>query len=128
MNKILFIAVGGALGSILRYFMSGFFYKYSDGVFPWGTLMVNLIGSFTIGFLWAVFENLVVSINLRSFILVGFLGAFTTFSTFTLENFTLIRESEIKLAVLNVTLSNILGICLVFIGYFLAKGILVVFK
>lgn len=127
-EKILYIGLGGALGSVMRYLTSGWFYRYSDGIFPLGTLGVNLIGSFIIGLLWGIFENVVVSANVRNFFLVGILGGFTTFSTFTLENFHLLRDGEIKLAFVNIAFSNIAGVALVFVGYFISKGLLGLFK
>ena len=121
MSTLIYIAIGGAAGALLRYSISGYTYKNLDGFLPWGTLAVNLIGCFAIGFLWNIFENFAYSPNTRAFIFIGILGAFTTFSTFGLESFNLIREGEIKYAVLNILVSNIAGIGLVFIGYMGSK-------
>ncbi|MBM3243468.1 MAG: CrcB family protein, partial [Candidatus Omnitrophica bacterium] len=85
MQKLIFIAFGGAIGTLLRYFVSGFDYRFSNGIFPSGTLLVNLTGSLIIGFLWGIFERFTFSPTLRMFIFVGLLGGFTTFSTFNLE-------------------------------------------
>ncbi|HOW43176.1 MAG TPA: fluoride efflux transporter CrcB [Candidatus Omnitrophota bacterium] len=119
--KLLYIGLGGALGSMVRYFVSGLDYKFSGGVFPVGTLVVNLSGSLAIGFLWGLFEGAAVSSNIKMGIFIGILGGFTTFSTFALENFNLIRDSERGIALLNIVLSNVLGIGLVFVGYGLAR-------
>ncbi len=124
MSKLLFIALGGAAGALLRYSVSGLAYRFFDGVLPWGTLLVNLIGCFAIGFLWQIFEYVTSSPNTRAFIFVGILGAFTTFSTFGLETFNLFREGEIKYALLNVLASNILGIGLVILGFFSSRFLL----
>jgi CrcB protein len=121
MYTLIYIALGGAAGAILRYSVSGYTYKYFNGFFPWGTLAVNLLGCFAIGFLWNVFENSTSSPNTRAFIFIGILGAFTTFSTFGLESFNLLREGEIKYALLNILVSNIAGLALVFIGYIASK-------
>ena len=121
MPTLIYIAIGGAAGALLRYSVSGYTYKYVNGFLPWGTLAVNLLGCFAIGFLWNVFENFAYSPNTRAFIFIGILGAFTTFSTFGLESFNLLREGEIKYAVLNILVSNIAGIALVFIGYIASK-------
>jgi fluoride exporter len=121
LQKVLFIAAGGALGSVARYLLSGIDYKVSEGVFPAGTLMVNLLGSLAIGFFWGISEYSVFSSQMRLFLFVGILGGFTTFSTFALENFNLIRDGEGGIAVVNILLSNVLGIALVFGGYALAR-------
>ncbi len=92
-------------------------------MFPWGTLAVNLTGSFAIGLLWGVFEVENMSSNARHFIFVGLLGGFTTFSTFALESFSLFRDGEVKLALSNLLISNIVGLALVFAGFLLAKEI-----
>ena len=121
MSTIIYIAIGGAIGAILRYSISGYAYRNFEGSLPWGTIAVNLIGCFLIGFMWNVFENLAHSPNTRALIFIGILGAFTTFSTFGIESFHLFREGQIKLGILNILISNIGGIGLVFVGYFASK-------
>ncbi|OGS02007.1 MAG: camphor resistance protein CrcB [Elusimicrobia bacterium RIFOXYA1_FULL_47_7] len=119
--KYIYIALGGTIGALLRYGVSGLTYRYFDGVFPWGTLAVNLSGCFAIGFLWAISEQVILSAHFKPFVLVGIIGAYTTFSTFSLETFHLLRDKEIKMALVNVLASNILGIGLVFLGFVLAN-------
>ena len=114
--QYLYIAVGGAAGAALRYLVSGWAYALLGTGFPWGTLVVNLIGSFLIGFLWQLFANTTVSPNMRHLIFTGGLGAFTTFSTFALESVNFIRDGEIGLGLANVLVSDFLGIALVFVG------------
>jgi fluoride exporter len=121
MAKIILIGIGGAIGAISRYVVSGLDYKYSYGVFPISTLVINLTGSIIIGFLWGMFESVTVSSNIRMFIFIGLLGGFTTFSTFALENFNLFRDGERNIALINILISNVLGIVLVYVGYFLSK-------
>lgn len=110
-----------------RFAVSGLVHKYISHtgrgfeLFPWGTLSVNLAGSFLIGFLWALFEGVLVSPAGRSFFLVGFLGSFTTFSTYSLETFHLFRDGETKLALLNLVFNNIGCIFFVFTGFFVFK-------
>jgi CrcB protein len=128
MLTLIYIAIGGAVGALLRYTVSGYTYKYLNGFLPWGTLAVNLIGCFAIGFLWNVFENIAYSPNTRALIFIGILGAFTTFSTFGLESFNLFKEGEIKFTVLNILVSNIAGIALVFIGYLISKYLFILLK
>ncbi len=121
MFKFLLIAIGGVFGALLRYWLSGLVHRYFDGSFPWGTLSVNLVGAGIIGFLWGIFEETTIPANLRFLFFVGFLGSFTTFSTYALETFNLIRDGEVKLALLNVLLSNILGIVMVIAGFLFSK-------
>jgi fluoride exporter len=122
MIKLLLIALGGAIGTVGRYLFSGFAHRISNTiVFPVGTLTVNLLGSFLIGLLWGWFENSVLSPPLRSFLFIGILGGFTTFSSFSLETINLMRDGELKLALLNLLLNNVLGIGLAFLGFAITK-------
>jgi CrcB protein len=121
MFKLLIIAIGGGIGTLARYIVSGLDYKYSSGVFPVSTLVVNLSGSFIIGLLWGFSERFSVSPNLRMFLFIGILGGYTTFSTLSLETFNLLRDNEYRIAFLNVLFSNILGVVLVFAGFFISK-------
>ncbi|MFB3918973.1 MAG: fluoride efflux transporter CrcB [Candidatus Velamenicoccus archaeovorus] len=126
--KFFLIGLGGAIGTVLRYIISGLDYKYSYGIFPISTLVVNLAGSFAIGFLWGLFEVVAISPQVRMFIFIGVLGGFTTFSTFALENFNLFRDGEHPIALLNILVSNLCGIFLVFAGYALARMFVSLFK
>jgi len=121
MSRLSFIAIGGAIGALLRYMISGMTYRYLGGSFPWGTLSVNLIGAFVIGFLWGLSEITIVSSDFRSFVFIGIIGSFTTFSTYSLETFNLFRDAEIKLVLANVLITNVLGIVLVLFGFIASK-------
>lgn len=121
MSRLSFIAIGGAIGALLRYMISGMTYRYLGGSFPWGTLSVNLIGAFIIGFLWGLSEITIVSSDFRSFVFIGIIGSFTTFSTYSLETFNLFRDAEIKLVLANVLITNVLGIALVLFGFIASK-------
>ncbi len=124
MIKLLLIAGGGAVGAVLRYAVSGLAYRLLEPTFPWGTLAVNLIGSFVIGLLWAVSERIPFPPTVTTFIFIGVLGAFTTFSTFTLETFNLLRDGEVLLGLGNVLASNVLGLALVWMGFIVARAVL----
>ncbi|MBI5665555.1 MAG: fluoride efflux transporter CrcB [Nitrospirae bacterium] len=124
MTKFILLAAGGAIGTILRYSLSGLTHRFLTGIFPWGTLLVNLTGSFAIGLLWGLFEIENMTSNMRTFIFIGLLGGFTTFSSFTLESFNLLRDGEIRLAVSNMLVSNIMGLALVFAGFFISRYII----
>lgn len=121
MIKILLLLSGGAIGTLSRYAVSGLTHKYYLGNFPIGTLVVNLIGSFLIGLVWAISEQGNLSSNTRTFVFIGLFGSFTTFSAFSIETMNLFRDGETKLALLNVMANNILGILFVFGGFFLTK-------
>ena len=128
MIKIIYLLAGGALGSLSRYLLSGYTHRIISGTFPWGTLFVNATGSLLIGFFWGVFEMKNISPQARMFIFIGFLGGYTTFSTFALETMNLVREGDIRMAVVNVLVNNLLSLLFVFVGYFLSKGLLATFK
>ena len=124
LTKILAVGVGGAFGAIARYLinispLSNIFQK-----FPFPTFTVNIIGSFLIGFLVVIFaDKYATHENLRIAVSVGFLGAFTTFSTFELEIFELIRAREITTAFAYLFLSVFVGFIGVSGGIWLAKQI-----
>ncbi len=118
MINYLMIAAGGALGSAARFGLSSLLQKSAGIGFPYGTLSVNIIGCFIIGIAAEMFEDLLVPSEWRSFTSIGFLGGFTTFSTFSLETVNLIREGESMQAIANVALSNVLGIAAVVAGIF----------
>ena len=122
--KIVMILAGGAVGSLARYIVSGIPYRFVNTIFPWGTLAVNLIGSFFIGLLWGIFEEQNLSPNFRSLVFVGFLGGFTTFSTYSLETLNFLRDGEYKLGLVNVLANNSLGIGLAFVGFVIARSML----
>jgi fluoride exporter len=128
MLRFFIIALGGAIGTLLRYIISGLDYKFSSGVFPVSTLIVNLSGSLIIGILWGSFERIVISPQVRMFLFIGILGGFTTFSTFSLESFNLLRDGEFKIALSNILITNILGIALVYAGFSCSRYLSNLFK
>ncbi|MFV1957892.1 MAG: fluoride efflux transporter CrcB [Planctomycetota bacterium] len=122
MRILLFVAGGGGAGALLRYLVSGLGQRLTVGVFPLGTLLVNVLGCFLIGYLGAVFSGpLLVRDEVRLALLVGLLGGFTTFSSFGWETFSLLNDREWGFAIANVVGSNLLGLLAVWIGYRLAE-------
>ncbi len=115
MIKIAVIALGGALGAVCRYLIVEKF--FDDGKFPFSTLLVNSIGSFLMGifFVFLVEKN-VFSTEIKDFILIGFLSAFTTFSAFAFEVYYLAHNQNILIALLYIIASVILCVIMVFLG------------
>lgn len=121
--RILAIAVGGAAGALLRYFISGWAYSaipFLDG-FPWGTFVVNMLGAFLIGFLWQMLDTVIISPELRLMIFTGGLGALTTFSTFEWESYNLLRDRELGYVALNMLGQVALGMLFVYLGVVLGR-------
>lgn len=122
MLQVIAIACGGAFGALSRYFVIGLVTDWLGKDFPFGTLFVNVLGSFLIGILYVVVVlKMHVSPELKSILVVGFLGAFTTFSTFSLEAFNFISQGLILSAVTYILSSVILCILAVWAGVSLAK-------
>jgi fluoride exporter len=126
--KIILLLTGGAVGTLARYALAGFTHRVYAGTFPMGTLVVNLLGSLVIGFLWGISKSRNISPNSRSFVFIGLLGGFTTFSTYALETMNLLRENEVRQALTNILATNLLGLVLVFAGFLMAKGLLNLIK
>ena len=122
MLRVILIGLAGLVGTLCRYWLSGVLARRYGETFPAGTLVVNVAGCFLIGFLFYMFqERYVVGQTARSVVLVGFLGGFTTFSSYGLQTFTLLRDGEFAYAAANVFASNLLGLLMVWGGYALAK-------
>lgn len=128
MLKIALITLGGGIGAAFRHLLFVLVQNTTGTSFPSGTLAVNLVGSFAIGLLWCLFEGAKLSPEFRFFIFTGLLGGFTTFSTYTRETMQLFKVGEWKTAIAYIGASNILGILLVFAGYFLAKNMLIALR
>lgn len=122
MTKWIGLAAGGILGTFARYFLSGAVHRVFGATFPFGTLVVNLVGCFAIGFLAVLAEEkFLLGPTARVFLMIGFCGAFTTFSTFILESSNLARDGESFYAFLNIALSVILGFLVFRAGILLAR-------
>ena len=121
-QKIIWLIIAGALGTLARYGMASVVNKFNGYSFPLGTMTVNLVGCFVVGLLWMLFENRwPVSDATRTIILVGFMGAFTTFSAFILETNHLLSSKEWMYGVGNIVLQNGLGILALFVGLKVGK-------
>ena len=115
--KILLLALAGALGAVARYGCTTIVQRAFSPDFPWGTMVVNMMGCFIVGLFWSLAEEkITISPELRVIILVGFLGAFTTFSTFIFETGSLMREASWTPAIMNILTQNAAGILLLLVG------------
>ena len=122
MEKFLIISAGAVLGANARYLISDWAARKLGVGFPYGTFIINLTGSLLIGlFLTLATERFVVDPRLRLFITIGFLGAYTTFSTYAYESFTLIYQGQWLAGTLNLLGSVLLGVAAVGAGIFLGK-------
>ncbi len=123
MFLLFLIGSGGFLGAISRYAASGLVYRLVKSPwFPYGTLAVNILGCVLIGFISGLAESRqILTSDTRTFLLIGFIGSFTTFSTFSFETFNLARDGQFISAFLNLGLHLFLGLLGVWIGHILAK-------
>ena len=124
MMKTILIGLAGLIGTLLRYWLSGLVARQYGETFPWGTMAVNLSGCFVAGVIFYAFEErFLVNPTLRTVLMIGLLGGFTTFSSYGLQTFTLLRDGELGLATLNIGVSNLLGLIMVWFGYVLARAL-----
>lgn len=125
MDRILLVGIGGAVGSILRYWVSGYVQDRSQSIgFPFGTLAVNVLGCLVIGILSQLSDDRgLFTPETRALIFIGVLGGFTTFSTFGNESMNLFRDGENLLGLVNVLASVVLGLGAVIVGRVLVSVI-----
>lgn len=128
MMRVFYVALGGAIGSAARFVLSGGVHAWIGSTYPWGTFVVNLAGSFAAGFLWRLFEQLLIAPHLRPFIFIGVLGGFTTFSSYMLETLNLCRDGQYLAACGNMTLHTVCGMVCVMAGWMLAQVVLQALK
>jgi CrcB protein len=121
-QKLALMAVAGAVGTLARYGLSGLVERLQPTAFPWGTFAVNGLGCLLFGMVWAMAEErMLISGMTRLILLVGFMGAFTTFSTFAFETGQMLDDSQWLAAVANVFLQNVCGVVFVLAGIALGK-------
>ena len=117
LQKLLLIGLAGGVGTLARYGLAGLVQRWSGAAFPWGTVVVNAVGCFVFGIIWALAsERLALSGQVRVIVLVGFMGAFTTFSTYVAETGEMLADSQWLLASGNVLMQNAVGLALFFAG------------
>jgi len=122
MQKLLLIGLAGLAGTLARYGLSDVIAKRFALTFPLGTVVVNLAGCLLAGFLFHILqERLALNDVAQAALMIGFLGGFTTFSAFGLQTFIMIRNGDIGFALLNVLMSNLVGVLMVWVGYSAAK-------
>jgi CrcB protein len=121
---IALVAVGGALGSVLRHLLGGLVPQRAGAIFPWGTLAVNLAGCFAIGLVSELAESRgAMDPGTRALLVVGLLGGFTTFSAFGNETLNLLRDGERLLAGFNVCANVVIGLAAVWLGRILTAAV-----
>jgi len=119
--ELLWLCLAGAGGTLSRYLLAGFVQRVYGGEFPWGTYTVNIAGAFLFGLVWSLSEDhFLIGGNTRMIVLGGFMGAFTTFSTFMFETGQFIRDGQWLMAAGNLALEGVSGIIVLFLG--LAAG------
>lgn len=116
-KHLIWLAIAGALGTLSRYGLAGVAQRLLGERFPWGTLTVNAAGCFAFGLVWTLAEErLVISGQTRFIVLTGFMGAFTTFSTYAYETDILLRDSQWLMAASNILAHNVIGLAFMFLG------------
>jgi len=115
LKTITLVGIGGAIGSILRYLVSDLVHNKISSTFPWGTLCINITGCFLIGVVYAFAEKNSIGPEWRFFLATGICGGYTTFSTFSLESFSLLREGHLFYAATYIAASVLLGIMATFL-------------
>jgi len=121
-KKIILLSLAGAIGTLARYGLSGFIQRSSGAAFPWGTFVVNMTGCFLAGLFWSLSDSRwAVSGETRIIVLIGFLGAFTTFSAMILETGMLLRSTEWAAATANLAIQNGVGLVVLLAGMALGR-------
>ena len=121
-EKLALFALAGAAGTLARYWLSGLVYDLVGREFPWGTAVVNILGCFLFGLIWELGgDRMILRTETRAVLLTGFMGAFTTFSTFIFESGAFLEEGRILPALANVGFQTVLGFAALFGGLMLGR-------
>ncbi len=121
--RIIGLAAAGAVGALCRHALSSWVQRHSGTVFPWGTFAVNMLGCLAFGLIWGLAEQRhLIGPGARAVLLTGFMGAFTTFSSFAYENAQLLRHEHWGLLLANLALQNLIGVALVLAGLHLTRA------
>lgn len=120
--NVLLVALGGAVGAVSRYGLGGLVHRYASPYFPYGTFAVNVLGCLVFGVLAGLSEQrFVLGPQARAFLLLGILGGFTTFSSFTFESFQLLRDGELARAFVNIAGQVAIALGALWAGFVLAR-------
>ncbi len=121
-HRLVLMAIAGSLGTLSRYCLTVFVQRLCGPGFPWGTFVVNVSGCLVFGFVWTLSEEWqAISENSRLIILTGFIGAFTTFSTFAFDTAEMFAHADWWRGAMNLVLSNVVGIAAVFLGFAIGR-------
>lgn len=121
---LVLVALGGAVGAAARYVVDGFVAERTAGAFPWGTFAINVSGSLVLGLLFALaIERDVLPAGVRASLMIGFVGAYTTFSTLMLESWRLWEDSAVGLALANLVGSSVVGLVALVVGLSLGRAL-----
>lgn len=124
LQNYLIVFFGAGIGGVLRYWGSNFVYKFLSPTFPYGTLFVNVLGSFIIGLVMYYLDtNKLINQDLRIFLTIGFCGGLTTFSTFSFETINFLRDSEFLYAGLNILANIFLTLLVLFVTFKISKSL-----
>ncbi len=121
-SKLFFLFLAGGLGALSRYGLAGLVQRFCGSSFPWGTFCVNVLGCFFFGCVWGLLEERL-GPHFRVVVLTGFMGAFTTFSTYAFESLSLMQNGQWLWAVGNLAGQNVVGLCLLFLGLVVGRAI-----
>ena len=119
--NVLLVAIGAAIGGVARYLIGGWLASLLGANFPWGTVFVNVTGSFVIGVVLVLVQGGALPAGARPFVAVGILGGYTTFSTYSYETLKLITDGNYGVAVINVFVQLVLGLIGVYLGVVLGR-------